>query len=314
MTTNPQNRPLPEAQMGPAEKLLDLVLSSSAHLWHNRPGLNVRGVWQPQKGAKQVGRAEKVAPGLFVPAAVSLYTRLLEIYKLNGQLMAHFASYALTQTDWRDLKVACAALMLVQGRSGQPVREDDGKVAFLDDDYRSIGEAMLLTYEKKSARMMTPKGVLRVAELLEVPEVAAINRKAGFADPASKKAPLGRWKKVAERWLEHRESNPALLEGLVKAGYKETIKKISRKAGYKPQSERFFEILGWKQKQASGGHRKLGLTGMKLEKRERFDSLSEAEICEAIESGKLSYKEVVGRLPKEVGLTPAIMVALLPSL
>ena len=27
--------PLPESQMGPAEKLLDLVLGSSAHLWHN---------------------------------------------------------------------------------------------------------------------------------------------------------------------------------------------------------------------------------------------------------------------------------------
>ena len=26
----------------------------------------------------------------------------------------------------RDLKVACAALMLVQGRKGEPVREDDG--------------------------------------------------------------------------------------------------------------------------------------------------------------------------------------------
>ncbi len=37
MTT--QNTPMiPEAQRGPAERLLDLVLSGSAHLWHNRPG------------------------------------------------------------------------------------------------------------------------------------------------------------------------------------------------------------------------------------------------------------------------------------
>lgn len=35
---------LPEALMGPAEKLLDLVLSSSAHLWHNRPGIEVNGL------------------------------------------------------------------------------------------------------------------------------------------------------------------------------------------------------------------------------------------------------------------------------
>ena len=42
--------PLPESQMGPAERLLDVVLGSSAHLWHNRPGLNVDGVWKPAKG------------------------------------------------------------------------------------------------------------------------------------------------------------------------------------------------------------------------------------------------------------------------
>ncbi|HYI00428.1 vWA domain-containing protein [Hyalangium sp.] len=308
---------LPEAQLGPAEKLLDLVLSASAHLWHNRPGLNVRSVWQPApraRGAAVPANAVRIPPGLFVPAAVNLYRRLLEIYQLNQDLMAHFASYALTQTEWRDLKVACAALMLVQSRSGQPVREDDGSVAFHDDDFRTIGEAMLLHYEKKSTRMLTPKGVLRVAELLETPEIAALNRRAGFADPGSKKAPLGRWKRAATKWLALREKNPAMLEGLVKAGFKETIKKIARKAGYKPESQAFFEVLGWKQKQSTAGHRRVGLTGLKLEKRERFDGLSEAEICEAIETQKLTYKEVVGRLPKDVGLTPAIMVALLPSL
>lgn len=308
-------RPLPEAQMGPAEKLLDLVLSSSAHLWHNRPGVNAKGIWHaaPKKGQAPI-KGEAVRPGLFVPAAVSLYARLLEIYQLNADLMAHFASYALTQTDWRDLKVACAALMLVQTRSGQPVKEDGGDVAFYDDDFRAIGEAMLLRYEKKSTRMMTPKAVLRVAELLETPDIAALNRKAGFADPASKKPPLGRWKRAATKWLATREKNLAMLEGLVKAGFKETIKKMARKAGYKPESEKFFAVLGWKQSQAKGGHRAIGLTDLKLEKRDRFDGLSEAEICEAIETQKLSYKDVVGRLPKELGLTPAIMVALLPSL
>jgi Mg-chelatase subunit ChlD len=305
--------PLPENQLGPAEKLLDVVLSSSAHLWHNRPGLNQQGTWTAKRGNK-TGRGTAVKPGLFVPAAERLYARLLEINALNADLMAHFASYALTQTDWRDLKVACAALMLVQSRSGQPVREDDGEVAFHDDDFRAIGEAMLLHYQKKSTRMLTPKGVLRVAELLETPEIAALNRQAGFADPASKKPPMGRWKRAATRWLALREQNPAMLEGLVKAGFKETLKKLARKAGYKPQAQAFFEVLGWKQKQAKGGHRTVGLTNLKLEKRERFDGLSEAEICEAIETQRLSYKEVVGRLPKDVGLTPAVMVALLPSL
>ena len=112
MTANPT--PLPEPQMGPAEKLLDLVLSSSAHLWHNRPGLDVRGTWVPRRGSRNLAHAVPVRPGLHVPAAQALYRRLLEIYQLNPDLMAHFASYALKETDWRDLKIACCALMLTQ--------------------------------------------------------------------------------------------------------------------------------------------------------------------------------------------------------
>ncbi|MEM6293291.1 MAG: VWA domain-containing protein [Myxococcota bacterium] len=306
------NATIPQEQLGAAERLLDVVLNASAHLWHNRPGVNVGGMWKPAKGHR--GRGEPVKPGLFVPAAENLYGRLLDIFALNNDLMAHFASYALTETDWRDLKVACAALMLVQPRSGQPVHDEDGEVGFHDDDLRLIGEAMLLHYERKSARMMTPKAVLRVAELLETPEIAELNRNAGFADEASRRPALGRWPKVATKWLAYREANPAMLEGLVKAGYKETIKNIARKVGYKPQSERFFAVLGWKQKQAADGHRELGLDGLTLEKSERFDGLSEAEICEAIVTQRLSYKEVMGRLPKDIGLTPAIMVTLLPSL
>lgn len=312
MTTTPL---LPEAQFGPAERLLQLVLGASAHLWHNRPGYALNGSWAPSRKGKALPTgAVPVKPGLFVPAAESLYSQLLDLHRLNPMLMAHLASYALVETEWRDLKVAAAALMLVQTRAGQPVHDDDGSVAFYDDDYRVIGEAMLLRYERKSTRMMTPKGVLRVAELLEQEGIATLNRAAGFADPASKNAPLGRWPKVASRWLAYREQNPMLLEGLVKAGYKETIKKIARKAGYKPQSPRFFEILGWKQKQANTGHREVGLDGLALQKRERFDQLSEEEICELIVTQRLSYKDAVGRLPAGLGLTPAIMVALLPSL
>jgi hypothetical protein len=255
-----------------------------------------------------------VPAGLFVPAAESLYGKLLDIYQLNAELMAHFASYVLKETEWRDLKVACAALMLVQPHAGQPIRDDRGAVAFLDDDHREIGEAMLLFYEAKAAHMMTPKAILRVAELLEVPGIATLNRAAGFGDPNSKRAPLGRWPRAAQHWLRARERNPQLLEGLVKAGYKETLKKIARKSGYKPETQAFFEALGWKQKQAEAGHRTVGLTDLHLVARSRFDGLSEAEICEQIVRLRLSYKEVVGRLPKRLGLTPAIMVTLFPSL
>jgi hypothetical protein len=309
--------PLPESQMGPAERLLDVVLGGSAHLWHNRPGIEVGGQWRAKnaKGTKEEKiRGKAIKPGLHVSAAVNLYARLLEIHKLNSDLMAHLASYALVETDWRDLKVACAALMLVQARSGAPVHDDDGSVAFYDDDHRRIGEAMVLWYQKKSNRMLTPKAVLRVAELLETPEIAALNRAAGFGDPAAKRAPLGRWPKAAAKWLALRETNQPMLAGLVKAGYKQTIKNLARKIGYKPQSQAFFALLGWKQSQADDGRREIGLDNLELVKSERFDGLSEAEICETIVGQRLRYKDAVGRLPSDIGLTPAIMVALLPSL
>ncbi|MBB4931737.1 hypothetical protein F4561_002557 [Lipingzhangella halophila] len=298
-------------QRGAAERLLTVVLNSGAHLWHNRPGVQRDGQWFP---ATQHQQGERVRPGLFVPAATALYANLLEIYELDAELMARFASYVLTETEWRDGKVCCAALMMVQPRSGEPVREDDGTVAFYDDDYRAVGEAMILRYEQGSTRMMTPKAVLRVAQLLEVPEVADLNRVAGFADPAGRKPALGRWPKAARQWLAYRERNMPLLEGLVASGYKETIKRIARKCGYRPQSRRFYEVLGWPQKQAASGHRRIGLEGLELRRQERFDGLDEAAICERIVTEKLSFTEASGRLPAGMGLTPAIMAALLPSL
>ena len=94
---------LTEAQKGPADKLLDLTLNASAHLWHNRPGLDVGGNWHARRGAKKdiAASGTPVKPGLHVPAAERLYARLLDIHRLNGELMARFASYALTQTEWR---------------------------------------------------------------------------------------------------------------------------------------------------------------------------------------------------------------------
>ena len=311
------SRTLPESQVGPAEKLLELVLSSGAHLWHNRIGQTVQNAWRPlqlPKGRRYTLPRTAVQPGLYVPAAVTLYTKLIEIYQLNPELFAHFASYAIVETEWRDLKVACAALMLVQPRSGQPIRGEAGQVEFYDDDFRAVGEAMLLHYSTEADRSLSPKGVLRVAELLQTPQIAALNRRAGFGNQASAKAPLGRWPQAAQAWLRMREGNLPLLHGLIKAGYKELLKKLARKCGYKPESQAFFELLGWPQKQAPGGHRSIGMSGLNLQKRERFDGFSEAEICEWIVRDKLSFKDVVGRLPQGVGLTPAIMVTLLPSL
>ena len=319
MTAQTPNNVLPEAQRGPAEKLLNVILNGDSHLWRGRPGLNVNGTWQaqpkPPKGQpRPPAPPNAVAPGLFAPAAVNLYRQLLDIYGLNPELAAHFASYALLETEHRDLKVALAALMLVQPRSGQPVRNDAGKVEFLDDDFRGVGQGMILHYQRGSKRMLNPKMILRVVEFLRTPEIAALNRAAGFGSPTSNQPFVGRWTEAARDYLAVRESNPAMLRALVKEGFRSTLKSICRYAGYRPRSQAFFEILGWEQKQHGKAHRRLGLTDLKVQKQERFDGLTEEQICERIVAERLSYKAVMGRLPKEIGLTPAIMVAVLPSL
>jgi len=82
-------------------------------------------------------------------------------------------------------------------------------------------------------------------------------------------------------WLDFREANISLLEGLKKSGYSKTVQSLARMVGYKPKSKRFFEVLGWKQKQAAEGHRTIGLTDLQIRKLS-FDGMSEKEICETV--------------------------------
>jgi hypothetical protein len=143
--------------------------------------------------------------------------------------------------------------------------------------------------------------------LLTIPGVAAINRELGFGRSA-RRPPLGRWDKAVEKWLRHREENPRLLQGLVKAGFRTSVMELARRIGYKPSSKKFFELLRWKQKQADDGRRSISI-GEEIAAAETWTGLTEAAICERIVRDKPSFKRVVGMLPKEVGLTPAIVAA-----
>jgi len=307
--------------LGPAEKLLSLIINFPDHLWHNRPGVVRNGKWKAatRKEVAEFTKSGRVAngqyrlPGPNTEAIEQVYRTLSEIWQANNELAARLASYVMKETDWRDMKVVCAAFMLVQGRAGEPITEEqNGKkvVLFHDDDHREVGEAMLKLYVRGSNRMMNPKLIQRVGEVLALPEVAAINRRLRFGNPHKRKPFTGRYYNAVTDWLDFRESNLGLLEGLRKSGYANTVKSLSRMVGYKPKSKRFFEVLGWKQKQAQEGHRTIGLTDLQIRKLS-FDGLSEKEICELIASEKLGWKQVMGMLPKEVGLTPAIFVAML---
>lgn len=340
---------IPIEQLGPAERVINSLITHADHLYHGRPGLvtkstGVTGVaWEPvstktengvttvfkliKNGKKNTRVAvgtlnanKKVVTatgnvlgefrdsGIFPEVAAYLYGQVAEVWKLNNEFAAHWASYTFAQ-DHRDLKVVLAAFMLVQSRKGDPVLED-GKVIFNDDDFRDVGEAMFLL-SSKDKKDFNPKMLVRTRELLSLPQIAKINFDLGFSK-SDRKPFLGRWNRAVEKWLRYREENPKALEGLVKAGFKKTVMDLCRAVGYKPNSPKFFEILRWKQAQAKSGHRSMAL-GQVFSAAETWEDLSEQQICEKIVQSKPSWKIIVSQVPRKIGITRAIMTAAIES-
>ncbi len=336
--------------LGPAERIISSLLNPADHMVHNRPGMTVtdaranigvRGspvTTREKDGVKKVYRLEKVgkktteaevgtlrddgrimnggaAPvgifrpaGLFPEVAAWLYRQVAEVWKLDNEFAARWASFAFGQ-EHRDLKVVLAAFMLVQDRKGDPV-VDAGKVVFHDQDYRDVGEAMMLITGKDD-KSLNPKLLLRIYDVLALPEVAAINRELGFGKSARRPF-FGRWDAVVEKWLRYREENPKMLAGLVKAGFRVTVMDLARKVHYKPTTPAFFEVLRWKQKQSDDGRRGL-LIGAAVAAAETWEGLTEVQVCEKIASDKPDWKRIVGLLPRKVGVTRAVMAAAVES-
>ncbi len=331
--------------LGPAEHIVAALTAHADHLVHNRPGvvspapttpLGVR--WVPvthvEEGGQVVvyelrkvgGRSTKVrlgvrradgaviggnrvvghyrAPGLFPEVALWMWNQVAAVWQLDHEFVARWASWSFPR-EHRDLKVVLAAWLLVQPRWGQSVREG-GEVLFHDDDLRDVGGAMCLL-RRKDGKDLSPKLLLRIGDLLRLPAVAARNRQLGFAGSARNPA-LGRWPRVVDKWLRHREVNRPSLEGLVKAGYRTTVMRLAQRVGYKPESATFFELLRWKQKQSADGRRTLAI-GVQVAAAESWAGLDEAAVCEAIVATRPAWKRVVGLLPKDVGLTRAVVAA-----
>lgn len=338
-----------ENNLGPAERIIQTLLAFSDHMVHNRPGVVVRdassvtgvrwypAIWKLEDGQKVVYRKDKVGvakkakttltrlgvmredktipnvgrymdPGLYAEVAVWMYRQVAEVWKLDNEFAARWASYVYNTDDVKDRKVVMAAFMLVQSRKGDPVL-DEGKVALYDEDFRDVGEAMILL--DSGAKYLDAKLVLRILDLLELPEIAALNRELGFGNSA-RSTFLGRYPKVAEKWLRYREENPKILEGLVKKGFRTSVKRLAQAVKYKPASARFFRALRWKQDQAKDGRRTLAI-GEAVKAAESWIGLTEEQICEYIVTKKPNLKRITGMLPENVGLTRAIMAAAIES-
>ncbi len=340
MTTVPE-------KLGPAERIINALLTYSDHCYHGRPGLviadgrtNIGVRWEPvthkvENGEKVVYRMTKVGkksdrvragvlresdnkvlegarvvgeyrlPGLYPEAVSWMYEQVSDVWKMDNEFAARWASFAFAQEN-RDLKVILAAFLLVQSRKGEPVM-DAGKIAFHDEDFRDVGEAMMLII--KEGKDFNPKLLLRARDVLQLPGVAEINRKLGFGTSA-RTAPTGRWNKVVTKWLRYREDNPKLLEGLVKAGFANGVASLCRAVGYKPQSTKFYVTLRWKQTQAKDGRRTL--LGVTLEET-GWDGLNEQQICEKIVAERPDWKKIVGHLPQCMGVSRAILSCAIES-
>lgn len=283
-----------EQQRSAAERLLSSLTNFSDHLWHGRIGMvGPNGKWTPRGRNKT---APPIAPGLYEPAAVTLYRQVLDLYQMDPIYVGQLASFAMRELDWADIKVVLCAFLLVQPQ----------------DLLREVGEAMILLHADKtvpSNRRLRPKDVLRVAQLLHAPGIVALNRQAGFGSPGAKNPPLGRFRQVVTRWLLIRERNAPLLKGLAASGYASTVRSIARYARYKPEQAEFFSVVRYGQKQAEGGHRDLAI-GVKLAPVQTWEGKTEKEIVALIQKGSLSYQAAVGRIPPSVGLTRNILRAL----
>lgn len=336
--------------LGPAERIINTLLNNSQHAYHGRPGVVVKdsayptGVkWFPvthavEDGKKIVYSISKVGnrttkvkfgemredlsvvnpagnvigeyrkPGLFPEVATWLYNQVAEVWKIDNEFSARWASYAYEQ-DHRDMKVALTAFMLVQSRKGDPIKDEND--LFYDDDYRDVGEAMMLLLSRKDKKDLNPKMLLRVYDMLSLPGIAKINRDLGFGKSARKPF-YGRWNKAVEKWLRFREDNTKLLEGLTKAGFRQTVMELSRRVGYKPTTSKFFETLRWKQVQSKDGRREMAI-GKEVTKAETWEDLDEKEICEYIVKNRPKFKRITGLLTSKIGLTRAIMTAAIES-
>jgi len=334
--------------LGPAERIIQTLLGQIDHMVHNRPGMTTPApadptgvLWQPvthkveddkkivyrqdKDGKKtalvrighlwadntirdenRIKLADYQPAGIFPAVAVWLYRQVASVWQLDNEFCARWASYAFKQ-DNKDLKVLLAAFLLVQSRKGDPVKAG-GEVLFFDENYRDVGEAMALHFDPADKQQqLSPKHILRIHKLLTLDEIAEINRELGFGKSA-RNPYLGRWRYAVQQWLEYREQNPRVLDGLVKKGYRTTVMSLCRKVGYKPESASFFKALRWKQAQSKQGHRDIAI-GDAVDAAETLAGLPEANICEWIMQKKPSYKRLVGMVPKEVGLTRAIVAA-----
>jgi len=207
---------------------------------------------------------------------------LIPLTKKDPYFLAHLTSYIVKNSKAKDLKVFLSYVASLSSADGLPFSPGS---KYSKPNLRYVGWAAL--------HELDPKLVGRVLLLA--------TRKFGVKDYLNVATHFPTSLRLAvDKYIRFRELNPNAMEGIKKAGFKNTFEYLARQRHYDLSNEAR-KILNWPRK------------GQKFEKKEPlFKGMSNLEIAEKIREEKLPYIGILAELSK-VGkkLTPVVAVALL---
>jgi hypothetical protein len=207
---------------------------------------------------------------------------LLPLAYKDPFFLAHLTSYVFKNSKAKDLKTFLAYISSLSDADGQSFSPNS---KYKKPNLRYVGWAALHQLDPKLADRV----LLLATRKFSVQGL--LNESTHF--PTSLRSAF-------EKYLKYREANPEILEGIRKAGFKTTLRRMGRKMHY-DFSDEARQILDWPRK------------GQKFEKRAPiFDGLDDLEVAQKIRTEKLPYITTLGELSRiNRKVSPVIAVAML---
>lgn len=235
-----------------------LIVDGCSHIW--------------SKNKLQEDRAQKVL------------NDLIPLTKNDPYFLAHLTSWAMKNSDAKDLRVFLTYVSCLSDADGSPFAPGS---KYRKPSLRLIGWSAL--------HMLEPKLADRVLQLanrkFEVP--GFLNNTYHF--PQALRVSL-------QKYLKYREQNIGMVEGIKKSGLGNVLKRMYQRGRIHPSAE-VAQILRWKQKDGS-----VSIAAVAP----KFEGLSDLEIAEKIRAEKIPYIGVLGELSKiKKKVSPVLAVAML---
>ncbi len=201
----------------------------------------------------------------------------------DPEFSARFVSWAMKNSNSKDLQVVSIFANSLNDADGMPFTP--GKKEPLKPEWRSVSSAAIQTLD--------PKLVLRIRKLaMEKFDVPNYLPKGTHLTT--------RLAKAIRKYVLYRQKNLNMMQGVRKAGLKNTMIELYRLAHLNPTDD-VARILNWEQKD-----RVIEMSKSPFD----FKGMKPLEIAKKIRDEKLPVLGVIGALPK---ITPTIAVALLEN-